>query len=70
MAGLDDIEIAHLLIALRDYVPDAAPAQILDHVPAHGEPVDRDDEDHRRRGLLLSSIGPLVVMMASALGFI
>lgn len=63
-------ELAELLVALGDYFPAAAPAQIVDHVPAHGEPVDRVDEDHRRRGLLLSSIGPIVVMMASAFAYI
>lgn len=70
MAALNDRELAELLVALGDYVPAAAPAQIVDHVPAHGEPVDIEDEDHRRRGLLLSSIGPIVVMMACAFGYI
>jgi hypothetical protein len=70
MAEWNDRELAELLVALGDYVPAAAPAQIVDHVPAHGEPVDRVDEDHRRRGLLLSSIGPIVVMMASAFAYI
>ena len=70
MAALNDRELAELLVALGDYVPAAAPAQIVDHVPAHGEPVDREDEDHRRRGLLLSSIGPIVVMMACAFAYI
>jgi len=46
------------------------PAQILDHAPAHGEPVDRDDEDHRRRGLLLSSLGPIAAMMGAGFIFI
>jgi hypothetical protein len=70
MAELNDRELAELLVALGDYLPAAAPAQIVDHVPAHREPVDRVDEDHRRRSLLLSSIGPIVVMMASAFAYI
>ena len=65
MAELDDEELARLLVALGDYVP---PAEIGIRVPAHGEPVGVDD--HRRRGLLLSSIGPIVVMMASAFAYI
>lgn len=47
------------------------PAQILDHAPAHGEAViDGQNEDHRRRGLLLSSLGPIAAMMGAGFIFI
>lgn len=74
---MNDNEAARLLLnfALRNGVMiqdnDAPPAQILHHVPAHGEAVvDREDEDHRRRGLLLSSLGPIAAMMGAGFIFI
>ena len=74
MADFDDNELAQLLLALRNDVHAQddidPPAQILDVVPAHGEPVDREDEDHRRRGLLLSSLGPITAMMGAGFVYI
>ena len=48
---------------------EAPPAEILDHVPAHGGPVyEFENEDHRHRDLLLSSIGILAGLWGA--GFI
>lgn len=48
---------------------EAPPAEILDHVPAYGGPVyEFENEDHRHRDLLLSSIGALAGLIAA--GFI
>jgi hypothetical protein len=75
--GMNDEQAAQLLLnfARRNGImvqPDGdPPAQILDHAPAHGEAViDGQDEDHRRRGLLLSSLGPIAAMMGAGFIFI